>query len=482
VLLIAILGMGVFHLATIKRDHPWGDDFALYILEARNIAHWHDITDTGYIYNPTRPKLGPRAYPPGFPLLLVPVYSLFGLNLIAMKVEVIVLFLGAVFLLALVLRDDLSPSYLLVFALLLGLSPVYWEFKNYVDSDLPFLFLVALALYLAHGQTEWGWTSRRPYLFGVAFGAVLYLAYATRTLGIVLVPVVVLAELVRTRRLGRSTLVAGGVFVALALLQSVVMGSTWSYIDQLHPSWESVWRNMRLYPRVLDLLWRHHLHVDWAARALGWVIAALAAVGFLARLPRRGLDPIALFPLLYPIPLVAWPAYAGIRYLIPWIPFYLFFALAGLRWLGQRLAGRPGSLVALGVMTAIVLTAYVGMYRRENFEPFPLGATSLPAEQLYRFVRTHTKPTDVFIMSKPKAFALYAGRRTSALQRGASPLKSWTYIHRIGASYIVEGPVEYDQAERLVGTYNSLLSQVFANELFRVYAIGGAGGAVGSGP
>jgi hypothetical protein len=411
------------------------------------------------------------------------VYSLFGLNLTAMKAEVIVLLVGALILLVRILRDELSPSYLLVFALLLGLSPVYWEFKNYVDSDLPFLFLVVLALYLALRQPEWGWTSRRPYLFGVAFGAVLYLAYATRTLGIVLVPVVVLAELVRTRRLGRSTLVAVGLFIALALVQSVVMGSTWSYIDQLHPSWGSVWRNMRLYPSALDLLWRHHQHVDSVARAMAWVIAALAAVGFLARLPRRGLDPIALFPLLYPIPLVAWPAYAGIRYLIPWVPFYLFFALAGLRWLGQRLAGRPGSLVALGVMTAIVLTAYVGMYRREDFEPFPLGATSLPAEQLYGFVRTHTMPTDVFIMSKPKAFALFAGRRTSALQRGASPLKSWTYIQHIGATYIVEGPVEYVQTERLVASYSSRVSPVFANELFTVYAIGGAsGGIAGSGP
>ncbi|HEV2672560.1 MAG TPA: hypothetical protein VGU74_15810, partial [Gemmatimonadales bacterium] len=67
------LVVGVLYLATIRAGHGWGDDFAQYILHARNIAAGVPYTQTGYIYNPDNPEVGPRAYPPGFPVLLVPV-------------------------------------------------------------------------------------------------------------------------------------------------------------------------------------------------------------------------------------------------------------------------------------------------------------------------------------------------------------------------------------------------------------------------
>ncbi|MGH9843092.1 MAG: hypothetical protein ACREEM_30505 [Blastocatellia bacterium] len=91
--ILTILLVGAFYLATIRQGHPWGDDFGMYISHARNIAEGTSYSQTGYIYNPDA-IIGPKTYPPVCPALLAPVYKLWGLNLAAMKVEIILVFLG----------------------------------------------------------------------------------------------------------------------------------------------------------------------------------------------------------------------------------------------------------------------------------------------------------------------------------------------------------------------------------------------------
>src|SRR4030095_10168865 len=64
----------------IRYDHDWGDDFAMYILEAKKIATGQSLSDLGYVYDRLNAGGGPPAYPVGFPLLLAPVYYLFGIS------------------------------------------------------------------------------------------------------------------------------------------------------------------------------------------------------------------------------------------------------------------------------------------------------------------------------------------------------------------------------------------------------------------
>src|SRR5690349_7572200 len=65
VLLAALLVLiGLFHALTLRPGHDWGDDFAQYIHHAKNIALGIDYNQTGYIWNPSFPMLGPQTYPP----------------------------------------------------------------------------------------------------------------------------------------------------------------------------------------------------------------------------------------------------------------------------------------------------------------------------------------------------------------------------------------------------------------------------------
>ncbi len=140
VVLAAIVVIGLFYGLTFRAGHAWGDDFAMYIIQARNLAAGQFAGPTGYIYNPNIAVLGPRAYPPLFPLLLAPIYLLRGLDFTAMKVGILLLFLAALYLIFEICRKrlDFLPSVAVV--LTVGFSPLFWEFKDNVVSDLPFLF------------------------------------------------------------------------------------------------------------------------------------------------------------------------------------------------------------------------------------------------------------------------------------------------------------------------------------------------------
>ncbi|MCI0591350.1 MAG: hypothetical protein L0Y67_07095 [Gammaproteobacteria bacterium] len=96
-LLLVLLAVGAFFLATVRSGHNWGDDFGLYIMHAKNIAEGLGYHQTGYIYNPYRPIIGPQSIPPVFPTLLAPVYKFWGVNLKAMKVELILIFILSLF-------------------------------------------------------------------------------------------------------------------------------------------------------------------------------------------------------------------------------------------------------------------------------------------------------------------------------------------------------------------------------------------------
>ena len=68
VLLLAVIG--AFYVLTLRQGHRWGDDFAMYILHARNIAE-------GRAYSA---KVSNDALPPAAVVLMVSVRSLANLS------------------------------------------------------------------------------------------------------------------------------------------------------------------------------------------------------------------------------------------------------------------------------------------------------------------------------------------------------------------------------------------------------------------
>ena len=149
---IAVLVLATFLVcvANLARGHDWGDDFALYIGQAKAIAQF-DLSPVveSNIYaidNSAWRSFSPVAYPWGFPLLLAPFYGIWGVNFGVFQVMQCVFFALFVGLLARIFIVRVGRVAGILLAGLLGSSVVYIGWAQSVTADFPYLAFVALAL------------------------------------------------------------------------------------------------------------------------------------------------------------------------------------------------------------------------------------------------------------------------------------------------------------------------------------------------
>ncbi|HEY3219262.1 MAG TPA: glycosyltransferase family 39 protein [Gemmatimonadales bacterium] len=461
--------VGLFYLATIRAGHDWGDDFALYIHHARNIAARAPYAETGYIYNPHNPAIGPRIYPPGLPLLLAPVVAVFGLDLQPMKAVMVLSFVGVLLMLPRVFQRDLPPRYTAALILVMGLNPYFWDFKDQVLSDIPFLFFTLVSLYAFQRAAQ---ADRRSLTYGALAGIASAAAIATRALGVVILPAFIASDVLRWRRVRRETALACGIIIALLLLQYVLGAQDGSYFDTLTDTPAAVGRNIVDYLRALSDIWVNG-YTGAGRKIIFLVTLGLAGFGYFRAL-RGGPTVVELFPLWYAIPVILWPANQGTRFLIPLIPFYLYYCLLGVR--GLEIALAPRRYVALAFL-AIVALVYSARYSTMRYGPLADGVAAPESMELFRFVEQNTAPQDIFVFNKPRALALFTGRRASAPFTPDDPCRLWRYFTEIGATYVITGPVGVDPEaaylERFVSRYSRALVRVMGNRTLAVYRVVG---------
>jgi len=390
-----------------------------------------------------------------------------------MKVEVVVFFAGALLLFGLLLRTELPPPALVAFLIILGFSPFFWQAKDDVLSDLPFLFFLALSLLLIHRAPDWQRRFKWRPLYPIAAGVALYLAVGTRPVGLALVPTLLVADILRNRRLTRMTFMPLAVLAVLLGAQGVFVHGGGGYLDQLVPTPSSVARNVKGYALALQRLWQTD-RKGAELPVLFWALAALALAGFVVRLRRR-ITAIEVWPVVYCIPILMWHSRPVERYLIPWVPFFVFFALIGALAAGEFLRkrlGAAGSVLVPAILVTAILLTYARVYARTDFGPITGGPTSASANQLWSFVKDRTSNQDVFVFIKPRALSLFTGRPASAYYEPEDEQELWAYMRGIHARYLIVGPLDHGYLRRFVRDYQNELREVFSVGTFVVYEVG----------
>lgn len=479
-----ILAVGGFFLATIREGHEWGDDFGLYILHARNIAEGIDYQKTGYVYNPSFPAIGPITYPPIFPLLLASVYKFFGMNLTAMKVMVILTFILSLPIIFLLFKNDLPGPYLVALVVIFGFNPYFWEFKENIVSDLPFLPIVCLSLLLIQRAYQPERMNKRRTLDVFLIGLTIYLAYGARSPGLLLIPCLWLHDLIRFRRptafVVKITCLAGAAIVAQNLffhsdssyLSPFGVGSG-SYTERSQFILSSSLNNLVVYTRALSDIWENG-YSKILRVSLFLSVSGLAIAGYLARI-RDKITHYEIFLVLYLAAIIVVPIPAGTRYLFPIIPLYLFYAFRGVQAVSRREEVKSRVFM---VMVAVILAIYVAQYTKLDFGHIREGIGKSDTRQLFDYLKKTTSDDDVVIFRKPRAMALFTGRKTAAAHQPKDDRELWSYFLQIKASYLVLGPEDLDPDyymyfKRFVGLYSDQLREVYANTDFKVYRITG---------
>ena len=471
-----------FYVLTIRGGHPWGDDFAMYIHEAKNLAEHTPLSQTGYIYNPQRPMVGPKLYPPVFPALLVPAYWIGRPdNLRPMKLEMTVFLVATLFVLWKGLGRDLSPFQRAAMLAIIGFNPLFWDYKDYVMSDVPFTFLLYLTLATAEKvRTDSASASDRGNLLKsgglwslLGLAALIYLCYGTRTIAITVIATLALIGVLYWKRGGRRLLAAASLGLVLCMAQAKFLGTDASYLDQLKlplPALvHDVLANIREYWWTLAIFWDNPY--SRACRLIILVIvSALALLGYLHRLRNAPRSYELFFP-LYLATVLLWPTPDGFRYLMPILPLYVSYFLEGAEMVVASMRVKRRSMI-LAPLLALIFVSYVAEYTRADFGPFREGITKKETVELFSFVKANTRATDIFIFAKPRALSLYTDRAASiypSLQRRSEVCR---YAQMIGATYLISAPkVDDPKFDDFLAMEPLPKQLIFSNSDFRVFRV-----------
>ena len=435
--------------STGTNGHNWGDDFAAYIMQARALS---DGTPHGFfeasrftVEQSSYPP-GPAAYPWGLPVLLAPVYAAFGMNMIALKsvgMASFVLFLVALWL---GFRRYHSPLGFLCLISLFSLNPRMLAAPNEILSDVPFLLLSTVAVALIGILI----VERSRLICGVCdnflIGALIAGAFFIRTNGLLLLPVLAVAqftELARGCRMDRQRTTADGreggslgkiseapgfpigrlclsvipyasFFGLLLAWETVLPGGGTSHVSMLRG----------LTPRLMI----HHLFYylllpsDFFCHPLVYMATIpFAVVGMVKRC--RADYHIVLYLALTLLLYIVWPPVQGLRFLFPIMPFYCSFLITGLESLRRGVsAGRFRSTLCL--LPLCLLCACFGAYSttraykniRNNRATFS-GPFTAGSREMFSFIRKATGTESTVIFFKPRAMRLMTDRKSILVNR-----------------------------------------------------------------
>jgi len=443
VLALALLAYALICVATLRPEETWtGGDFSLYLLHARNIAEGRVYAATGYVQNPENALMSPAAYPPGFPLLLAPVWRIAGLDLAAFKLVVVAcltVLVAAVYALA---WPVLGWRLAAVTAGIAGFMPALFDRRDLIVSDIPAAMWCYLALVLyERTRTRVSAGASRVPVQVLALGIAVALACATRTAGFALAGALVLTCIIRRQGPWRAMLgavVAGAAAAVLAGRVLHVDSETYlGYLSALRDEGLRGWLlgTVGAYAPGIVGVWglSYGVAVNFA---LLLVLVGFAAAGWWLQVRRDASAPEA-FLVAYLALLAVFPVrLEPVRYLVPAAPLLAYYAAVALR---RGMAGlrRPGLAGPVAALAAAVL--FVPYYLIHNpLAPLAPSVTSETSEALFAAVRQDAGAQDLVLARNPRVLALFTGRRAATWPAGLTAERFWSYAGRAGAGWMLD--------------------------------------------
>ncbi|MDL0429768.1 hypothetical protein QPM17_01410 [Marinobacter sp. TBZ242] len=496
--LLAILALAVFYLLTLVDGQNWSGDFSLYILHAQNLVEGRHYLDTGYLLNPASRFVGPYGYPPVFPMLLAPVYAVFGLDLEMLKWVAVACFCISLWLAAKIFGRYLEQRWVFFLILVVGLNPYLWDFTNLIRADFTFtafcylsLFLMLFFLDTGREQPE---ATGRKVTASILIGCSMYLAYGTREIGIVLPLTLLTFDLVCRRRISLVSIGALGIFALFAWLQHLWFSTSFipEYVEEnlknligsqaasaelnhlnfvdLNPS--------HILERIIGYRWA--LQRFWPPSSSSVInmlnelvfnlFSLLAVGGFIQALFRR-ITVLEIFLGGYIAVLLLFGAPSTIRYLIPIFPFFLFY---GFLFCRQTIFPRLPRLKYAVAAAYCLILALISLPVMTSMEHLQLerGITHPDAKAMFRFIRDETEADDTIIFIKPRIMALMTERQSATWPSPiySDPETVNRFFDALRADYYVDMNLEawmlpLNRSEPPSQCFRS----VFRNEHFVVY-------------
>lgn len=429
--------LGIYYLLSVSGAWYFGGDAGHYVTLTKSLATFRGFKDIHIIDG------GPHTlYGFGLPLLLVPVYWLFGSNITALNVMVALTTSGFIAGLYLLFRKELNPYLLLIFLIAVGTN--YWvvQFSSVIMTEAPFYLFMVFTFWAVERYAKDAHVNTKSLLLVILLA---YLTYQTRAIGLVIFPAITLYYFLTKdyKKAGIVTFALSILFIAwnirtgvpgyITALFDVVSTESGVEIGAHEEGMGFIgnvfWKPVRntalafkyLIPMVFSFEYRQELpwnEIRWYPVQI--LVMIIAYTGFSLHVIRRRLSfDFTIFFMFIGISL-----YGGVlfteRWWVPLVPFIIFYLIYGWESIsGYIIAWRKKAIIQPIMKLALVgVLGFVISLGLKNSDIFIQKTHSsrydTPAGKAYveaaLWVRDNTPPDARVASRLDKEFFIISGR------------------------------------------------------------------------
>ena len=426
-LLLLVLSIPLFFLC-IYPVHSWGDDFAQYIKEAQNIAAGKPYYLSNYIYNSHSSIYAPPQYPPGFPLLLVPVVKFWGISYTAFCYFNSIIASAFLFVLFRFFRNYMGVVSAICLAIIISYSGFMIDLKRSVLSDVSCCLFTTL-FFIVRQHAAFSWQRllvmillvvavvqiRSQAIFILAAEGIYWLGF-------------VLFSLIKERRFSLRSVISGpslpliaGVLLLNFFLNNVVFPtpvSTGSFYSSfitatLHGDLKyAIISSLSYLLTAISSFFHYNTYNGFTNAATTFIESAgltFSVIGFIIKFSKRPEVGDVFFVIMCFV-ILFFPGHDP-RYFLPAIPFlflYCFFAFRAIAPIVTKLDSR----VLAGVITVFYLS--VGFsFLKKSAKEIPPGCIPEQREFVaFDYISKHVKDNEIIAFAKPRLLTLYTNKKS----------------------------------------------------------------------
>lgn len=379
--LLAFLGFAMIvsvHFLSFNPALEDVDDNAAYMIGAKSLVEKGDLY---YLY---LPKIQPDTdLPWGLPLMLSPIYKFSGMNYQYMEYMIFATLLGALIFMFLVFRKLMGFNFAVVMTLLLGIHPYIVMFSSIIMTEIPYIFWSLLAIFLIYKFED---KEKLNYWYLIGSVLAIFMTYLTRAVGSGFVIAVFFYFLIKSdifKYLKKKDFrfykdIKFRKFFAIAVLLFVFM-LAWQLKAKLSGGASQAESFSKInvgsvFKLNVDAIWQVFSQLIFAGGTVSkglqpfsmwmFIVLAFSAIGLIFDLFKKGL--LSLYTIFVLLILmvgnVSTQPPVVLRYLIIFIPFFIYFFYLGVKSITDLIIRKQnlGQVVGLMCLGLVLINSYSG--------------------------------------------------------------------------------------------------------------------------
>jgi hypothetical protein len=436
------------------------------------------------------------ASPWGLSLLLSPIYFIFGLDIHVMKIYILFFFVFSLFVFFLLFKDRLSNLENLLLVAVLGLNSWFFDYRDNVFSDMPYLFFSLSALllikrFIVEGKS---WINRpADYLL---IGFIIFYSSFIRPFGFLLLPTLLCAQYFHKRGSLKDFLFFDRIkFLPYVVVLILTVISSWIFsgesitghseklINEIRFS--SIIFNIKYYT-IVPARYLPYMFVRYNVFGLGYdkihliLYTAILLLVFYGMIRKRREDFIFILYILFNILLVIIFPPRAPQYIMPIFPFFIYFLFEGLKGISlsfdlfdkfKSVNINAAYLFGIGLILVSFLYVSHSAYKSIIFNKTGGvidGPYTTESIELFDYIKKNTKKNDAIIFHKPRAMILYTDRRSFAFDRFTFTPET---AYNSDAKYVVISKKKYTDFDLRLEDFEGSLDCEFENKSFHLCAL-----------